>query len=153
MGNGALVPVARAELPGRLFFSQEERAHLDALRAARAQRVQAQIADAPDPQTARALDLPPPPPPEPFTMNGLVVRSSGSNTAWVDGQPVTRPGDSEKGAQIDPRTASAGGEVTVTGQGRVVRLKPGQTYLPDEGRVTEPFVSPGGPQGGPLGGQ
>jgi hypothetical protein len=137
-------PVALAQLPGRLFTTPAERAALDAERSARPVRQAAQAAQAEREVTERqAHDLPPPPPPEPFTMNGVVVRSSGSNTAWVDGRPVLTGEETDKGVRVDTRTLDAGGaEVTVSGSGQSLRLKPGQTFVPDEGKVSERFERP-----------
>jgi len=131
-------PFAHAQqLPGRLFMTPAERAHLDALRAAQPMRVETQ-AHGDTPQAA--IDIPPPPPPEPFTMNGLVVRSSGPNTAWVDGRPVHQTQDTGKGVSINTRTMdSSGAAVTVLESGRPVRLKPGQTYIPQGNQVSDRF--------------
>jgi len=127
-----------AYLPGRLFLTPAERAQLDALRAARPQR--AQVQTQPEAQTGGAptIELPPPPPPEPFTMNGLVVRSSGPSTAWIDGQPVLGPQQTDKGVRIDTHDVDGDGvPVTVLESGHAVTLKPGQTYLPEQDAVTE----------------
>jgi hypothetical protein len=71
-------------------------------------------------------------------MNGLVVRSAGPNTAWVDGRPVLRAEDSDEGMRVDTRDAGADGTpVTLLQGGQAVRLKPGQTYLPEQGQVSE----------------
>jgi hypothetical protein len=79
-------------------------------------------------------------------MNGLVVRSSGPNTVWVDGQPVLSTHDTSKGVRIDTRGTNAGGTpVTVLESGRAVRLKPGQTYVPEGDRTTERIEEPPAP--------
>jgi hypothetical protein len=141
---GAVAALAQpaAYLPGRLFLTPAERAQLDALRAARPERAQTQA------QVARpgAIDLPPPPPPEPFTMNGLVVRSSGPNTAWIDGEPVLGPQQIGKGLSVDTRGMGLEGvPVTVLGSGREVTLKPGQVYAPEQGAVSERVGGPPSP--------
>ena len=128
---------AQTELPGRLFMTPAERAHLDNLRAAQPQRVEAR---APGETQQAIIDIPPPPPPEPFTMNGMVVRSSGPNTVWVDGQPVQHTQDTGKGVRINTQTTDASGAaVTVLESGRPVRLKPGQTYIPQGNQINERF--------------
>lgn len=136
-------PAHAQQLPGRLFLTPAERAHLDELRAARPQQTESR---APSGTSQVTIDIPPPPPPEPFTMNGLVVRSSGPNTVWVDGQPVHSTHDTGKGVRIDTRGTTAGGTpVTVLESGRAVRLKPGQTYVPDGDLMTERYEEPPAP--------
>lgn len=135
--------VPATALPGRLFLTPAERAHLDELRRVRPQPVRPAQAEEGRETTQTGIDIPPPPPPEPFTMNGLVVRSRGPNTVWVDGQPVLSTQDTDKGVRIDTRRTSASGTpVTVLESGRAVRLKPGQTYVPDADRLTEPYEAP-----------
>ena len=136
-------------LPGRLFLTPAERAHLDELRRVRPQQARpAQVEEGRAGTTQTSIDIPPPPPPEPFTMNGLVVRSRGPNTVWVDGQPVLSTQETDKGVRIDTRhTSAAGTPVTVLESGRAVRLKPGQTYVPDSGRLTERYEAPSAPAG------
>ena len=135
-------------LPGRLFLTPAERAHLDELRRARPQQARPPQAEEGRAETTQpGIDIPPPPPPEPFTMNGLVVRSSGPNTVWVDGQPVLSTQDTDKGVRIDTRRTNASGTpVTVLESGRAVRLKPGQTYVPEGDRMTERYEAPPAPE-------
>ncbi len=140
LGISLASPAQAQQLPGRLFLTPAERAHLDELRAARPQQLESR---APSGTSQVTIDIPPPPPPEPFTMNGLVVRSSGPNTVWVDGQPVLSTHDTSKGVRIDTRGTNAGGTpVTVLESGRAVRLKPGQTYVPDGDVLTERYEEP-----------
>jgi hypothetical protein len=138
---------AAAQLPGRLFLTPAERAHLDELRATRSERATAAQPETTPSGDVAAIDVPPPPPPEPFTVNGLVVRSDGPNTAWVDGRPVLRPGQTQKGVEVDTRAAGAAGELMVLDAGVPVLVKPGQTYIPEGQHVTEPFEAP--PAAGP----
>ena len=142
-------PALATALPGRLFLTPAERAHLDELRRARPpQARQPQVEEGRTETSHTSIDIPPPPPPEPFTMNGLVVRSRGPNTVWVDGQPVLSTQETDKGVRIDTRhTSAAGTPVTVLESGRAVRLKPGQTYIPDSDRLTERYETPSAPAG------
>lgn len=134
-------------LPGRLFLTPAERAHLDELRRVRPQPVRPAQAEEGRETTQTGIDIPPPPPPEPFTMNGLVVRSRGPNTVWVDGEPVLSTQDIDKGVRIDTRRTSASGTpVTVLESGRAVHLKPGQTYVPDTDRLTESYETSPAPE-------
>ena len=148
-GQDAAAQAPPSALPGRLFLTPAERAHLDELRRARPpQARQPQVEEGRTETSHTSIDIPPPPPPEPFTMNGLVVRSRGPNTVWVDGQPVLSTQETDKGVRIDTRhTSAAGTPVTVLESGRAVRLKPGQTYVPDSGRLTERYEAPSAPAG------
>jgi hypothetical protein len=100
--------------PGRLFYTPAQRAQLE---AARAHNVT---------QTARrhTRELPVNAPP-PLRYDGIVIRSDGQATRWVDGK-----------AQVGPSSVSG--------------LKPGQTRA--NGKVYEPYqllrpapASPAGP--------
>ena len=94
---------------GRLFFSPEERAQLDAQRA---------NGGAP-PQPVQAA--PPAPPPPPVTMNGVVKRSSGKSTVWLNDTPQNDDNNQLATPAADP-------SVTLRlSSGRKVVLKPGQT--------------------------
>ena len=118
---------ARAQPPqlGRLFLSPEQRAQLDTQRYG-----------APPPDPALAAPPPPPPPPAPpVELNGVVQRSSGRSTVWLNQE-----------AQNEPHNRLASGKPgTLTlrlSNGQVVRLKPGQRYDPASGTVSEVQETP-----------
>ena len=102
---------------GRLFSSPEQRAQLDAQR------------NGPPPAPAvQAAPPPPPPPAPPVQLDGLVQRSSGRSTVWLNQTPQQEPHN-----QLAP-----GGQLTLTlSSGQVVVLKPGQQYDPASGTVVE----------------
>lgn len=111
---------------GRLFSTPEQRAELDARRSS---------ADQPAP-TAPPLAAPPAPAPlpPPVELNGLVQRSSGRSTVWLNDNMQQEPYN-----RLAPGQAS-----TLTLQlsnGQIVLLKPGQRYDPVRQQVTE---APGG---------
>lgn len=89
---------AAQDLPGRLFYTPDQRAQLKAARARNVTQVG---------RATPAADAPPP-----IRYDGVLVRSDGKTTRWVDGQP-----------QLD-----ASG---------VAGLKPGQIRA--DGRVYEPY--------------
>lgn len=126
-------PLAAQEL-GRLFFTPEQRAALDKARFAPEKQQ-------PEPRVAEAKQQAPEPPPPPvgaFRVEGLVVRSAGPNTAWVDGHQVLRKGRTFKGVAVDPGAAGARGvTVRMPGEEGEVPLKPGQTFDPASARITE----------------
>lgn len=82
----ATMPPAFAadEVLGRLFFSADRRATLDRLRASNIEE-----------QQVSQLDV--------LTVDGLVRRSSGRSTAWVNGVPITEKGQGGLNALPDPR--------------------------------------------------
>ena len=66
--------VSRAADPGRLFYTPAQRAQLEAARARNVTRVETRMP---------AFSTPP------VRFDGVVIRSDGQGTAWVDGRPQT----------------------------------------------------------------
>jgi len=108
---------ARAEQLGRLFFTAEQRAALDARR-------NAHVPDNPSAPTATS----------PVTrVDGYVKRSQGPSTVWINGETVPATGSGS--ARIDERSGE--GRVTIDapeGRNRP-RLKPGQSLDRATGEV------------------
>lgn len=129
---------AAAESLGRLFTTPAERAQLQRLRLAPPVMVK------PAPPPAPVAEAPPAPPEvPPVTVNGVVIRSRGESTAWVNGKN-TYDGDlSADHVTVNTRDLR-GTRVTVETPGHLpdVGLKPGQTYHPDSGRITELYTAP-----------
>lgn len=120
----AVPALAQAQPPqlGRLFSSPEERAQLDAARSGTPPAGAAEAAQAPP------AAPPPPPPSPPMELNGLVQRSSGRSTVWLNQAPQQEPHNQISGAsQLTLRLSN----------GQVVVLKPGQQYDPASGTVKE----------------
>lgn len=107
---------------GRLFYSPEERAALDAQRS----------------QTAFV----PGATGDTVTVNGLVTRSSGRSTTWINGVPRNE-NQSGDGVEVLRREA-AGGKVTVRppGKNAAVDVKVGQTLDGTTRKVREPYDRP-----------
>ena len=117
-----------AEPIGRIFFTPEQRDQLNSLRTQRI--VATQVRDEPIPEVV--------------TYNGIVRRSGGKATVWVNGEALSEAGLRDKqsivgrvgrNGQILLQTPQAG-----TGQGQV-RLKVGQSAELLSGRVDESFSS------------
>jgi len=111
-------PAAAQEL-GRLFFTPEQRAALDARRAARLPDKPAAAAESP---TTR--------------VDGYVKRSSGKSTVWVDGEAMP------DGLQIEGLRVQRGADptrvtVTVGEGGRRVVLRVGETLDRATGEVKD----------------
>jgi hypothetical protein len=102
---------------GRLFFTPEQRAALDARRKARA----------PDRPAAVVITSPT------TKLDGYVKRSGGKSTVWVNGEAL-----SEGGGDAPRIGASAEGRVSVPiGEGRRAGLKPGEVVDRGTGEVRD----------------
>ncbi|HTT08739.1 MAG TPA: hypothetical protein VMH34_08105 [Gammaproteobacteria bacterium] len=123
---------------GRLFTTPAEREELQRLRTA------PPVVAKPGPPPAPVAEAPAPPPEvPPVTVNGVVVRSHGEGTAWVNGKN-TYDGDlSADHVAVDTR-GLRGARVTVETPGHLpdVGLKPGQTYHPETGQITDLYNTP-----------
>ncbi|MGH8668587.1 MAG: hypothetical protein ACREUH_05085 [Burkholderiales bacterium] len=108
----SLSQLAYAQEVGRLFFTPEQRAALDARRKAR-------VPDRPAPTPVAV---------SPTTrLDGYVRRSDGRSTVWVNG------------ASVDEAAPQGDGRVSVSvGESRArVRLKPGEELDRGSGEVTD----------------
>jgi hypothetical protein len=117
----ALLPAgaASAQELGRLFFTPEQRAALDARRAARLPDKPAAVAESP---TTR--------------VDGYVKRSSGKSTVWVDGEAMP------DGLQIEGLRVQRGNDptrvtVTIGEDGRRVEMRVGESLDRATGEVKD----------------
>jgi hypothetical protein len=117
-----LLPTASADVVGgRLFFSPEQRALLD---RARQQNVRIDVSA--DNST------------EIFTLNGVVRRSDGRSTAWVNGKPlVENPQDS--GFKILARKKSGAYTLKLPYAEQALQLKVGQSEDATTGEISESY--------------
>ena len=119
---GALVAPARAADPlGRLFFTPEQRAALDARRKARV----------PDKPAAAAIASPV------TRIDGYVRRSQGPSTVWMNGESLSE--GSPEAPRIEPPSRNGEGTVSITvgESGRRVQLKPGESLDRGTGEVKD----------------
>lgn len=133
---GTPVSAAPAEM-GRLFFTPAQRAAMDEAR----RRPQAAVAE------SQAQEPPQPPPSGYVTLNGIVRRSDGATTIWLNNKQV-RGRKSEDGVLVRPsRAGTAPGSVTlqVPQTGRVVDIRVGQQLEIDSGEVKEAYRAAPGP--------
>ena len=110
---------AAAQQLGRLFFTPEQRAALDARRAARLPDKPAAVAESP---TTR--------------VDGYVKRSSGKSTVWVDGEAMP------DGLQLEGLRVQRGNDptrvtVTIGEDGRRIVLRVGETLDRATGQVKD----------------
>lgn len=130
-------PAGAAQLDGRLFSTPAERARLDHLR---------QTSKQPDPEQAQMqaeegdVDWTPPPAviPESVSVQGYVKRSDGKKgTVWVNERPLqenSEAGDLRVG-KLPPRGNQI--EIDLPANGKRLKLKAGQIYLPETDSVSE----------------
>ena len=127
---GATAPVAAqpANPPGRLFFTPDQRASLD---RARAQRARTTLSTENTEQDAAPVS-------QTIIYGGVVRRSDGKSTAWLNNQPVY---DREQfGGAIVGRVRPDGSvTLQVPQSGRSVSLKPGQSVELLSGAVEEGY--------------
>jgi len=115
----ATAPVQAQEL-GRLFFTPDQRAALDARRRARV----------PDRPAAVVVAAPV------TRLDGYVERSGGPSTVWINGESV--PDNAPEAPRIDS-ARGAGGSVSISvGEaGSRVRLRPGEALDRGNGEVRD----------------
>lgn len=139
---GFALPAAADDGLGRLFFTPAERALLDAARlAARAADLSAEPTELP-PLVVPELEFSaPPPPPAPVTVNGIVARSRGPATVWINGlDSVTHDL-----SQFTPDSGRLGMrqravEIKTPDAGSSHAVKPGQSFDPALGRVVDSYL-------------
>lgn len=138
---GALVaaagPAPAAERLGRLFFTPAQRSSLD---VARTQRARATLSTEKTEQEAAPVA-------QTITYDGMVRRSDGRTTVWLNSRPVNER-EPAGGAAIVGRVRPDGGvTLQVPQSGRRVDLKPGQsvellTGAIEEGNSRRPAAKP-----------
>lgn len=127
---------AESQRLGRLFSTPEERALLDELRRER------KIV-APDPQVTEIV--PDTPTVEQVTINGVVLRSGGVNSAWINGRQVDAGARTREGVRVDTSPVDGGRvKITLPSGAETIDLKPGQKIDVDSGVVMEAYESASG---------
>jgi hypothetical protein len=120
---------------GRLFFSPAQRAQLDAVRAKRDRRL-------PMTETADTTEssLPSVPQgPDVVTYNGVVRRSDGKSTVWINGKPMT---ERTQGSDVSVLGVRRDGAVSVAvpQADRSASLRVGQSMEVMSGTIEEPYA-------------
>jgi hypothetical protein len=121
-------PAGAAEPIGRLFYTPDQRTSLDGARSKRARNAVA---------TEKEESPPPPPSPEVVTYGGMVRRSDGKTTVWLNNHAV---GEKETGSRIVGKVRPDG-SVTLQSPhtGKNVELRVGQRAELLSGRVEEGY--------------
>jgi hypothetical protein len=116
---------AGADLPGRLFFTPQQRAALD-----QARQHKTPTSPAKPPAFSGRV-----------TFDGFVRSSDGRSTVWINDKALS-------GKDLPPGyavAADAPGVLKLPMQKKRVQLKPGQSLDPDTGRVVEQYQNPPAP--------
>lgn len=114
-----------------LFTTPEQRERLD---RARAEATAEELAREPEPEPEPAAAAAPKPQPR-VQLRGFVRRSKGPSAVWVNGGNTlqgTAVGDGLAAGQVEGATV-----VVTLPDGKQVRLKPGQTWDPESGKVVD----------------
>jgi len=122
----ASVPgVSADEQVGRLFSTPAERVELDLLRSGLVKKkvLSGVVGEG-------AENAPPPAPAEPLVLNGLVRRSDGRTTVWVNGQRLEPRGGNGKVTLRGRADRSNRVMLRLSKEPKNIRLKPGQAWDP-----------------------
>lgn len=119
-GLGTLPASHAEEALGRLFFTPERRLLLD-----RQRQLNIQDAD----QVAEDPTL---------TINGIVTRSSGKRTAWINGVPHTEA-ETHDGITVTPRPRAAGKLVVRSEGAPPTEMRVGETLDRNSGTTHSPL--------------
>jgi hypothetical protein len=125
-----------ADSLGRLFLTPDQRAQLETVRAQRDRRLPA-VAD-----TTEAAPAPVPQGPDVVTYNGIVRRSDGKSTVWINGKPVNERNRVHNDSEVNVLGVRRDGAVSVAipQAGRTGSLKVGQSLEVTSGVIEESYL-------------
>jgi hypothetical protein len=122
---------AAAESMGRLFFEPSQRAQLDLARAQRDRRSPVVVPDTEQPAPSQGPGV--------VTYNGVVRRSDGKSTVWINGKPITeRTHDSDVSVLSVRRDGAV--SVAVPQTDRSASLRVGQSMEVESGKIEESYA-------------
>jgi len=135
-----VAPDAEAQRLGRLFTTPEQRSTLDELRyQTQLERPEAE----PEPKAVARVEEEQPQEPgvSRLTVNGIVRRSRGPGTVWVNGALVERGGLTAEGLTVED-AGGANVHIRLPSGARTIALKPGQRIDVDSGAVLDSYEQP-----------
>lgn len=115
---------AQDEALGRLFYTPAQRAALDA-----------------NIRSASKETRPTPAPPPSVTVNGVVTRSDGERTVWIDGHAYHRDDNADIQVSVEPENPAVV-ELKVKGVPGRQSVRVGQQLDPATGQTMESFETP-----------
>jgi hypothetical protein len=122
LASAAVAPSARAQELGRLFFTPEQRATLDARRKARL----------PDKPAAATVESPT------AKIDGYVRRRGGKSTVWLNGEAIPEGSQPEGGVRVLPQGSDPSRvSVSVGESERQVDMKIGESLDRGNGEVRD----------------
>ena len=122
---------ASAEL-GRLFFTQAQRNALD---MARKQNIRLEIGNEETERQQNGANAAPLP--QTVRLNGMIQRSDGNNTVWLNNKPIT--GQNAAGMSFSTNRNESKVKLQLPDGGRSMDLKVGQTAEINSGTVEESY--------------
>lgn len=123
----AAAAAVQARELGRLFTTPAQRAALDQARR-----------DYDPQEAAAAKQAAAGPVVREVTVNGLVLRSSGHNAAWLNGEVMLGDRITAEGVRVETESSGGGSvHIVIPGAAGSVRLRPGQKIEVTEGRVLD----------------
>lgn len=125
---------------GRLFLTPEQRAQLDLVRVKRDQRQP--LTAEPEPAIAAA---PAPQGPSAVTYSGVLRRSDGKSTVWINGKPVDERShlNTVRGVNVLGMRSDGTVSLAIPQSARTVSMKVGQQLEVHSGRVEEAYARRG----------
>ena len=126
-----LPSAVNAEL-GRLFFTQAQRNALD---MARKQNIRLEIGNEETERQQNGANAAPLP--QTVRLNGMIQRSDGNNTVWLNNKPIT--GQNAAGMSFSTNRNESRVKLQLPDGGRSMDLKVGQTAEINSGTVEESY--------------
>ncbi len=125
-----------ADKLGRLFLTPEQRAQLEIVRAQRDRRLPITLETEPAPVAPVAQG------PEIVTYDGMVRRSDGKSTVWINGKPVNERNRIRSDNEVSVTGLRRDGAVSVAIPlaERKASLKVGQRLDVNSGKINESYV-------------
>lgn len=142
MASSVSAPQLHAQRLGRLFTTPEQRSALDEIRT-QAQFDQPELEPEPEPEMSSLVTVteqPRGPTISNLTINGVVRRSGGRTTVWVNGHEVDRGDVTREGVLVESATRrSEAVRLRLPSGTQTIALRPGQRIDIGTGTVLEAY--------------